>query len=94
MKAKLTIILALLASTMSAQMLTRDKEKLDTLCQTKFTAVYQYSINTTDAEKQPVTDSIRLALQVGDGVWKTYSRNLQENRCRNIKRTHLAIACI
>ena len=73
MKAKLTIILALLAGTMSAQMLTRDKEKLDTLCQTKFTAVYQYSINTTDAEKQPVTDSIRLALQVGDGVWKTWT---------------------
>ena len=73
MKAKLTMILALLAGTMSAQMLTRDKEKLDTLCQTKFTAVYQYSINTTDAEKQPVTDSIRLALQVGDGVWKTWT---------------------
>lgn len=73
MKAKLTIILALLAGTMSAQMLTRDKEKLDTLCQTKFTAVYQYSINTTDAERQPVTDSIRLALQVGDGVWKTWT---------------------
>ena len=61
MKAKLTIILALLAGTMSAQMLTRDMEKLDTLCQTEFTAVYQYSINTTDAEKQPVPDSIRLA---------------------------------
>ena len=73
MKSKLTIILALVASTMSAQMLTRDSEKLDTLCQTKFTAVYQYSINTSDAEGQPVTDSIRLALQVGDGVWKTWT---------------------
>ena len=56
-----------------AQMLTRDNERLDTLCQTKFTAVYQYSINTSDAEKHPVTDSIRLALQVGDGVWKTWT---------------------
>lgn len=73
MKSKLTIILALVAGTMSAQMLTRDSEKLDTLCQTKFTAVYQYSINTSDAEGQPVTDSIRLALQVGDGVWKTWT---------------------
>lgn len=73
MKSKLTIILALVANTMSAQMLTRDSEKLDTLCQTKFTAVYQYSINTSDAEGQPVTDSIRLALQVGDGVWKTWT---------------------
>ena len=73
MKSKLTIILALVAGTMSAQMLTRDSEKLDTLCQTKFTAVYQYSINTSDAEGQPVTDSIHLALQVGDGVWKTWT---------------------
>ncbi len=39
MKTTLTIILALVANTMSAQMLTRDNEKLDTLCQTKFTAV-------------------------------------------------------
>ena len=91
MKTKLTIILALVASTMSAQMLTRDKEKLDTLCQTKFTAVYQYSINTTDAEKQPVTDSIRLALQVGDGVWKTwtYERYLyQQQRDEEIGDDH------
>ena len=91
MKAKLTIIFALLAGTMSAQMLTRDKEKLDTLWQTKFTAVYQYSINTTDAEKQPVTDSIRLALQVGDGVWKTwtYERYLfQQQRDEEIGEDH------
>lgn len=80
MKAKLTIIFALVANMMSAQMLTRDNEALDTLCQTKFTAVYQYSINTTGAAGRPVTDSIRLALQVGDGVWKTwtYERYLNE----------------
>ena len=91
MKTKLTIILALVASTMSAQMLTRDNEKLDTLCQTKFTAVYQYSINTSDAEKHPVTDSIRLALQVGDGVWKTwtYERYLfQQQRDEEIGEDH------
>ena len=91
MKTKLTIILALVASTMSAQMLTRDNEKLDTLCQTKFMAVYQYSINTSDAEKQPVTDSIRLALQVGDGVWKTwtYERYLyQQQRDEEIGEDH------
>ena len=82
MKTKLTIILAFVANMMSAQMLTRDGEKLDTLCQTKFTAVYQYLINTSDAEGQSVTDSIRLALQVGDGVWKTwtYERYLFQQR--------------
>ena len=91
MKTKLTIILTLIASTMSAQMLTRDNVKLDTLCQTKFTAVYQYSINTADADGKPVTDSIRLALQVGDGVWKTwtYERYLfQQQRDEEIGDDH------
>lgn len=91
MKIKLTIILALVANMVSAQMLTRDKEKLDTLCQTKFTAVYQYSINTLDAEGNPITDSVRLALQVGDGVWKTwtYERYLfQQQRDEEIGADH------
>lgn len=68
-----TMMVLMLAIAAQGQMLTRDNEKLDTLCLTKFTAVYQYSINTTDVEKLPVTDSIRLALQVGDGVWKTWT---------------------
>ena len=73
MKTKLTFALLFVVNMMSAQMLKRGNEKLDTLCQTKFTAVYQYSINTSDVDKKPVTDSIRLALQVGDGVWKTWT---------------------
>ena len=91
MKTILTTILAFAASSMSAQMLTRDNVKLDTLCQTKFTAVYQYSINTADADGKPVTDSIRLALQVGDGVWKTwtYERYLfQQQRDKEIGDDH------
>ena len=91
MKTILTTFLAFAASTMSAQMLTRDNVKLDTLCQTKFTAVYQYSINTADADGKPVTDSIRLALQVGDGVWKTwtYERYLfQQQRDEEIGDDH------
>ena len=91
MKTILTMILAFAASTMSAQMLTRDNAKLDTLCQTKFTAVYQYSINTADADGKPVTDSIRLTLQVGDGVWKTwtYERYLfQQQRDEEIGEDH------
>ena len=77
-----TMMVLMLAIAAQGQMLTRDNEKHDTLCLTKFTAVYQYSINTTDVEKQPVTDSIRLALQVGDGVWKTwtYERYLFEQQ--------------
>ncbi len=91
MKTILTTILAFAASSMSAQMLTRDNVKLDTLCQTKFTAVYQYSINTADADGKPATDSIRLALQVGDGVWKTwtYERYLfQQQRDKEIGDDH------
>jgi GLPGLI family protein len=68
-----TMMVLMLAIAAQGQMLTRDNEKLDTLCLTKFTAVYQYSINTTDVEKLPVTDSIRLVLQVGDGMWKTWT---------------------
>ena len=68
-----TMMVLMLAIAAQGQMLTRDNEKLDTLCLTKFTAVYQYSINVFDAEGKPVTDSIRLALQVGDGVWKTWT---------------------
>ena len=91
MKTRLIIIFVLITNMMSAQMLTRENEKLDTLCQTKFTAVYQYSINTSDAEGHPVTDSIRLALQVGDGVWKTwtYERYLfQQYRDEEIGEDH------
>nr|MCR4915073.1 GLPGLI family protein [Prevotella sp.] len=54
-------------------------------------AVYQYSINTADADGKPVTDSIRLALQVGDGVWKTwtYERYLfQQQRDEEIGEDH------
>ena len=86
-----TMMVLMLAIAAQGQMLTRDNEKHDTLCQTKFTAVYLYSINTTDVEKQPVTDSIRLALQVGDGVWKTwtYERYLfQQQRDEEIGEDH------
>lgn len=43
---------------------------LDTLCTSKFTAVYNYSIRTFDHNGEAVTDSILLGVQVGDGYWK------------------------
>lgn len=46
-------------------------QTLDTIATSKFTAVYLYTIKTEDAEGKPLTDSISLALQVGDsGIWK------------------------
>ncbi len=68
-----TIILAFVANMMSSQVLTRYNEKLDTLCQSKFIAVYLYTIQTSDADGNPVTDSLQLALQVGEKVWKTWA---------------------
>ncbi len=57
---------------MSAQVLTHCDEILDTVCQSRLTAVYLYTIHTSDAEGKSVTDSIQLALQVGEEVWKTW----------------------
>ncbi len=73
MKTKLTIILAFIANMMSAQVLDRHHETLDTVCQSKLTAVYLYTIHTSDADGNAVTDSLQLALQVGEKVWKTWT---------------------
>lgn len=73
MKTKLTIILAFIANMMSAQVLDRHNEILDTVCQSKLTAVYLYTIHTSDADGNAVTDSLHLALQVGEKVWKTWT---------------------
>lgn len=73
MKAILTIIFALVANMMSAQQLLRCDEILDTLCQSKLTAIYLYTIHTSDDEGKPVTDSLHIVLQVGEKVWKTWT---------------------
>lgn len=68
----LTLTLALaLALTMQAQTVgMKDDAAIDTLCISKFTAVYNYSIRTLDNNDEEVVDSILLAVQVGDGYWK------------------------
>lgn len=59
---------------------------LDTLCMSRFTAVYNYSIRTFDHNGNEVIDSILLGVQVGDGYWKCtpYLRvmNVREPKCR------------
>lgn len=47
-----------------------DKAAIDTLCMSKFTAVYNYSIRTLDHNGEDVLDTILLAVQVGEGYWK------------------------
>ena len=70
---KATLIISALMMTFSASAQTYSEEfemALDTLCMSKFTAVYDYTIRTADHTGKEVTDSILLALQVGDGYWK------------------------
>lgn len=61
----------------------KDNAAIDTLCMSKFTAVYKYSIHTLDHNGEEVLDTILLAVQVGDGYWKCtpYQRviNMREN---------------
>lgn len=71
MKHLLTTILLMLATMMSAQTVgMKDDAAIDTLCMSKFTAVYNYSIHTLDHNGKEVLDTILLAVQVGDGYWK------------------------
>lgn len=75
----LSLFLIVVANIMSAQVHPFGvSQALDTITTSKLTAVYLYTIKTEDAEGQPVTDSISLALQVGDGMWKCtpYDRHL------------------
>lgn len=48
----------------------KDNAAIDTLCMSKFTAVYNYTIRTFDHNGEAVIDSILLAVQVSDGRWK------------------------
>ena len=88
---KVTLIISALLMTFSASAQTYGEEfemALDTVCMSKFTAVYNYTIRTTDHTGKEVTDSILLALQVGDGYWKwtPYMRFLP---LRDHKREHI-----
>lgn len=75
----LMLVMAMQAQTVGM----KDDAAIDTLCMSKFTAVYNYSIRTLDHEGKDVVDTILLAVQVGDGYWKCtpYQRviNMREN---------------
>jgi len=81
---KRTIIISLLVAAcggLQAQTLSlKDDAAIDTVGTSMFTAVYLYEIQTQDARGNAVTDSILLALQVGDGLSKcfAYDRYLKE----------------
>lgn len=70
MKKIITILFLLLTTMVSAQTSSTKNDAVDTLCMSKFTVVYNYSIRTFDHNGEEVTDSILLAVQVGNGIWK------------------------
>ncbi|MCQ2112505.1 MAG: GLPGLI family protein [Bacteroidaceae bacterium] len=70
---KISLLFAALLMTFSANAQTYSEDfemALDTVGMSKFTAVYDYTIRTTDHTGKAVTDTILLALQVGEGYWK------------------------
>ena len=44
----------------------------DTIGVSKFTAIYRYECKTTDADGQPVTDSMYIAVQTSGGITKSF----------------------
>lgn len=68
-----------------AQTLTyKDPAATDTTGISKMTVVYQYVVNTLDEDKNPVSDSIKIVLQISDGMWKCfpYDRYLAQKDTR------------
>lgn len=68
-----------------AQTLTyKDPAATDTTGISKMAVVYQYVVNTLDEDKKPVSDSIKIVLQISDGMWKCfpYDRYLAQKDTR------------
>ncbi len=60
------ITLLLLLITVSAH------AQKDTIGVSKFTVIYRYECKTTDADGQPVTDSMYIAVQTSGGITKSF----------------------
>ena len=63
---KIFVTMMALALTIGAQ------AQRDTIGVSKFTAIYRYECRTTDADGQPVTDSMYIAVQTSDGITKSF----------------------
>lgn len=51
----------------------KDPAAVDTTGISKMAVVYQYVINTLDEDKKPVSDTMKIVLQIGDETWKWFS---------------------
>ena len=63
---KILVTMMALALTIGAQ------AQRDTIGVSKFTAIYRYECKTTDADGQPVTDSMYIAVQTSGGITKSF----------------------
>ena len=63
---KIIVTMMTLALTIGAQ------AQRDTIGVSKFTAIYRYECKTTDADGQPVTDSMYIAVQTSGGITKSF----------------------
>lgn len=85
MKHSLAILLFFWSVMTFAQTLTyKDPAATDTTGISKMAVVYQYVVNTLDEDQKPVSDSIKIVLQIGDGMWKwfPYDRYLAQKDTR------------
>ena len=58
----------------------------DTIGVSKFTAIYRYECKTTDANGQPVTDSMYIAVQTADGITKSFPYEEYDSQKKRISR--------
>ena len=62
----------ILATMMALALAIAAQAQRDTIGVSKFTAIYRYECRTTDADGQPVTDSMYIAVQTSDGITKSF----------------------
>ena len=62
----------ILATMMALALTTAAQAQRDTIGVSRFTAIYRYECKTTDADGQPVTDSMYIAVQSSGGITKSF----------------------
>ena len=67
-----TIMQKILVTMMALTLTIAAQAQRDTIGVSKFTAIYRYECKTTDADGQPVTDSMYIAVQTSGGITKSF----------------------
>ena len=62
----------ILATMMALALTIAAQAQRDTIGVSRFTAIYRYECKTTDADGQPVTDSMYIAVQTSGGITKSF----------------------